>query len=87
MTADAADQLKTPWIAIASMPEQQILYFKTESRDALAQRSARRAWIECRPTCDARLKAPPLLPTKRRDDARFEGLKCCKGGEPPVYSE
>ena len=52
-----------------------------------APRSARRVWMACCPTCNARLKAPPLLPTKRRDDAQFERLKCCKGREPPVYSE
>jgi hypothetical protein len=45
VTAGAAYQLKTLRIAVASMREQQILYFKIKSRDALA----------CAKKCEARV--------------------------------
>jgi hypothetical protein len=46
VTANATYQLKTPWIAIASMREQQILYFRTESRDTLAHAKGCKARVD-----------------------------------------
>jgi hypothetical protein len=71
-----------------SINEASIAQFSAKSRDALARAK------ECEARVDRMLsdlqrtaEGPFLLPTKRRDDARFERPKCCKGGEPPVCSE